>query len=112
MEGWSFSSEELHFKLGYTTLFFALCVIIGGIVANSMHKFAEMAWQSARLLFMKTVHGLFGFGLVLFAQITVMTGILCYYDDNMDMPVGWTLAIINFVGFFTVLIVLECLHWR
>jgi hypothetical protein len=30
----------------------------------------------------------------------------------MDMPVGWTLATINFVGFFTVLIVLEILRWR
>jgi hypothetical protein len=30
----------------------------------------------------------------------------------MDMPVGWTLTIINFVGFFAVLIILECLRWR
>lgn len=67
MEGWKLSTEELHFKLGYITLSFALLVIIGGIVAQSMHKFTEMAWQSARLLLIKTVHGLFGFGLVLFA---------------------------------------------
>jgi hypothetical protein len=32
-----------------------------------MHNFAEMAWQTARLVLMKTVHGIFGFGLVLFA---------------------------------------------
>jgi hypothetical protein len=54
MDHWTFFFDTLHFK-------------IGGIVANSMHNFAEMAWQTARLVLMKTVHGIFGFGLVLFA---------------------------------------------
>jgi hypothetical protein len=67
MDHWTFFFDTLHFKFGFATLFFALCVTIGGIVANSMHNFAEMAWQTARLVLMKTVHGIFGFGLVLFA---------------------------------------------
>ena len=48
-------------------MFMGLCIAIFGMVTNSMHKFAEMAWNGSRLVFMKLAHGLCGFGTICFA---------------------------------------------
>ena len=44
LKDWKFSTKEIHNILGYTSMLVGVTVCIGGIIANGLHKFAEMEW--------------------------------------------------------------------
>ena len=66
LNDWTFSFDELHFYLGYFSMVIGITVCLGGLTAGSL-RYVNMDWKTSLLLLLSKVHGLFGYGVVLFS---------------------------------------------
>ena len=74
--GWEIELSYWHGFFGNISFVLVESMILGGATLFVVMKTVNLDWKTKYLLLLKTVHGTFGYFLVIAIQVTVMSGIL------------------------------------
>lgn len=113
MAGWEIMFDEPHSKVANPTVWVGILTALGGLIAVTMRGKSgtpEYEWNSAKWQTMVKAHRVFGYVVLLFANVVTMTlGINCkWYPDMIGMVFG--VAVLNLLVLGTFLFVMEMNH--
>lgn len=82
-----------------------MCLVAGGLYLFIMMKSVNLDWSTSRILFLKKVHGWFGYFIVLAIQLVVFTGLLRKADmDNWQNSFRNKLILLNLLVWLIALV--------
>lgn len=102
---------QYHPMAGFATFFMCDALIIMGMIAMIRRKFiTPKDWESQKARWWSNVHSYAAYFIIFFSQVTVSLGMAIYWKGTMQTALGVTYMLINFIGFWGILAVAECIH--
>lgn len=98
--GWAFYFDHWHNVAGILFMFLCEFLVIGGIFAISLRRFANFDWNTKKLLTMTSVHKYFGYFMIFAVQVAITTGIIRRVSIGGHDRAKWIiLVIVNLLGY-------------
>ena len=113
--GWAFYFDHWHNVAGILFMFLCEFLVMGGIFAISVRRFANFDWQTSKLLRTSSIHKYFGYFMIFAVQVAMTTGIIRRATlDGTDSHKGELigLVIFNLVLYFGSLGLGEYFHYK
>lgn len=104
---WKMSWKSWHPAFGFVTLVLAVLLSLGGMNA-SLQRMIQKDWTTAVMLRYAKMHGIFGYFLIFFSQITVALGIFAIMNGSNNTTKTYGLFIGNVLFFFGGVMIGEC----
>lgn len=99
--GWAFYWDHWHNVLGILFMVLTQLLVLGGVSALVVKRYANFDWNSKRMLLMASPHKYFGYFMIFAVQLTITTGIIRRVAIGGHDRGKWIgLVILNFVLYF------------
>jgi hypothetical protein len=85
--------------------------MLGGIFAICMRLYMNYDWKTSSLLFVQKVHGYYGYLIIYYTQVVIITGIIRRTNIGLhDQPKRVILIVVNVLLFVGTLLLFEVRH--